>query len=93
MRIFSYRNKRRAKKLLVVLLIAAGVLALFCAVRFIYLQRFLVYGNHSVYLNYDQDLTSQPQASPGWDRLSRKRLWLRKRISVKNPSISFPATI
>ena len=70
MRIFSYRNKRRAKKLLVVLLIAAGVLALFCAVRFIYLQRFLVYGKNSVYLNYDQDLTSQPQSSPGWDKES-----------------------
>lgn len=56
MRIFSYRNKRVMK---IGLLVFAGILALLAALwicRFIYLQRFLVYSDGQVSLNYDQDL-------------------------------------
>lgn len=58
MRIFSYRNKRRAKIILAVL--GAAVLIAFLAIllRFVYLQRFLVYTDEGVTLNYEQDLQS-----------------------------------
>ncbi len=68
MRIFSYRNKRRAKMFLLVLGAAILVLALVCLFRFIYLQRFLVYTPDGVQLNYDQDLqagrVSQDESNP-----------------------------
>ncbi len=63
MRVFSYRNKKRAK---IALLIAAALLAalvVFIICRFIYLQRFLIYGDQEVTLNFEQDLqaSTQPQ--------------------------------
>ena len=68
MRIFSYRNKQRAKQFLIVLAVAAAILFLFCVCRFIYLERFLVYSNGSIVLDYDQDLGRQPQQqTPQWD--------------------------
>lgn len=68
MRIFSYRNKRRLKQLLLLLAVAAAVLFLCCVCRFIYLERFLVYSDGTIQLDYEQALDRQPQKSkPGWD--------------------------
>ena len=65
MRIFSYRNKRTIK---IGLLVLAGIAALFAILwicRFVYLQRFLVYSDGQVSLNYDQDLQrDQHKAAP-----------------------------
>ena len=58
MRIFSYRNKQRLKNILIVLGICVLILFGFILCRFIYLQRFLVYSDSSVQLNYEQDLQS-----------------------------------
>lgn len=66
MRLFSYRNKRRLKGLLIVLAAAFFLVLFFCVIRFVYLQRFLVYENGSVRLDYTQNLTSQPSTSPDW---------------------------
>jgi len=67
-RIFSYRNKRAAKHLLLFLGIAALVFLMFFVIRFIYLQRFLVYSNGTIQLNYNQQLEKQPEAAPPvWD--------------------------
>ena len=67
MRVFSYQNKRRAKIALIVISIVAAVLFLLCLCRFIYLQRYLVYTDSEVSLNYDQDLKESPaQALPVW---------------------------
>lgn len=68
MRIFSYRNKRRAKQLLIILAAAFAVLFMFCICRFIYLERFLVYSNGTVKVDYEQKLDSQPQTNTQkWD--------------------------
>lgn len=41
---------------------------MFCIIRFIYLQRFLVYSNGSVQLNYEQQLERLPEAAaPSWE--------------------------
>jgi len=66
-RIFSYRNKRKAKQFLLILAVAAAILAAFCVLRFIYLQRFLVFENGSVKLDYQQNLMKEPQETPLWD--------------------------
>lgn len=67
MRVFSYQNKRKAKIILTAISIAAIVLFLFCLCRFIYLQRFLVYTDKEVSLNYDQDLREDTSATkPIW---------------------------
>lgn len=58
MRIFSYRNKQRAKTALVVLGILLLIFLGFVLCRFLYLQRFLVYTPTSVELDYNQDLQS-----------------------------------
>ena len=68
MRIFSYRNKRKLRQFLIVLAVLFVILAAFCAIRFIYLQRFLVYENGTVKLDYAQDLIKEQQSSPHWDR-------------------------
>lgn len=69
MRVFSYQNKRRAKIALIVIGITAAVFMLFCLCRFIYLQRFLVYTDQEVSLNYDQDLGKlQTQTTPTWSQ-------------------------
>lgn len=44
---------------LLILLLAALVLLLFCVCRFIFLQRYLVYSDDSVMLDYSQDLVAQ----------------------------------
>ncbi len=63
MRIFSYRNKHRAKLLLLILAAAALLYGIFVLCRFIYVQRFLVYTDTGVELDYDQDLqSSRPDA-------------------------------
>ena len=68
MRLFSYRNKRRAKLGLIVLAVILGVFAVFCICRFIYLQRFLVYTGDSVRLDYNQSLEKSPDTQkPEWD--------------------------
>lgn len=59
MRIFSYRNKRIAKIVLLVLAAVLGLCLIFCIGRFIYLQRYLVYSDGSVKLDYEQNLQSE----------------------------------
>lgn len=59
MRIFSYRNKLRLRRAAAVLGIVAGVILAFCAIRFIYLQRYLVFTDSGVVFDYAQELTSQ----------------------------------
>lgn len=61
MRIFSYRNKKRAKTALLILAALLAVLILFVICRFVYLQRFLVYTDQEVTLNYEQDLQASMQ--------------------------------
>lgn len=63
MTFFSYRNKQRAKTFLKALLIAIGAVLLFCIGRFFYVQRYLVYTSNGVYLDYEQDLHSDRNAS------------------------------
>lgn len=68
MRILSYRNKRRLKTLLWVLLVALAIFLMFCVTRFIYLQRFLVYQDGNVVLDYAQDLDTMGKPEPPpWD--------------------------
>ena len=59
MRIFSYRNKRIAKIAALVLAGILGLFFIFCVGRFIYLQRYLVYSDGSVRLDYEQNLQSE----------------------------------
>lgn len=61
MRIFSYRNKRTAGRiLLIVIIVFAALLALVIG-RFIYLQRFISYTSEGAKLDYDQQLTMTGQ--------------------------------
>ena len=59
MRIFSYRNKRLARNALIVLGIVLALALIFLIGRLIYLQRFLVYGEDGVRLDYQQNLQTQ----------------------------------
>ena len=59
MRIFSYRNRQRLRKILLILAVAAGVFLLFCLGRFIYLQRFLVFTDGAAQFDYQQNLAAQ----------------------------------
>lgn len=56
LRIFSYRNKRNLRILLIVVLLAALLLAAVVICRFLYLGRFIVYENGKARLDYDQKL-------------------------------------
>jgi len=56
LRIFSYRNKRVLKRVLLTLLAVVLVLGALILGRFIYLQRFIVYSNGSAHLDYSQKL-------------------------------------
>lgn len=68
MRIFSYRNKRRAKQFLIIAAIVFGIYLMFCVCRFIYLQRYLVYSNGMLKLDYSQSLSKEPAGvTPNWD--------------------------
>lgn len=62
LRIFSYRNKRLVKKGLVILAVILAALLLFILCRFVYLQRFLVYGDGAVSLDYEMHLN--PERKP-----------------------------
>lgn len=65
MRIFSYRNKQRAKTMLLILAVLLLIFLGFVLCRFLYVQRFLVYTPTSAKLDYTQDLHSdrKPAAS------------------------------
>ena len=67
MRIFSYRNKLLLRRILVILAVVAAVILVFCVVRFIYLQRYLVFSSGTVYFDYDQELTYENLEQPQLD--------------------------
>lgn len=68
MRLFTYQNKRRFGILLIVLGIIAAVTLFFCVCRFIYLQRYLVYADGKVSLDFEQDLQETLQTNTHeWD--------------------------
>ena len=67
MRVFSYRNKKRARAALFILAAAAVVFMLFVACRFLYIQRFLVYSDQEVTLDYQQDLQPEHAETPVLD--------------------------
>lgn len=62
MRIFSYRNKQLIKRGLTVLAVILAAVLLFILCRFIYLQRFLVYGDDHVTVDYEMHL--DPERKP-----------------------------
>ncbi len=64
MRIFSYRNKRLIEKIVAVFAVVLAAILLFVICRFVYLRRFLVYGDEAVTLNYDLMLDVQGQKKP-----------------------------
>jgi hypothetical protein len=57
LRIFSYRNKRVIKRVLLILLAVVLFLGALVIGRFIYLQRFIVYSKGSAHLDYSQKLS------------------------------------
>lgn len=68
MRIFSYQNKRRLKVFLIIAASITVLLALIWICRFIYLQRYLVYSDQTVTLDFTQDLRETPQSTtPTWN--------------------------
>lgn len=85
MRIFSYRNKRRVKRLLLAVVILLAVLLFFCLIRFVYLQRFLVYENGNVRLDYNQNLVSQPQEETPWTDEPVTIITEEAAVQVSNP--------
>ncbi len=58
MHVFSYGAKRRIRKVLQVILLTLVLLLLLCILRAIYLQRFLVYDENGVHLDYSGVNTS-----------------------------------
>lgn len=86
MRIFSYRNKRRAKHLLIFLLVLLAAFIFFCLIRFIYLQRFLVYQDGKVSLDFEQNLVSQPAADiTSWSDEPIEIITEEAAVQVGNP--------
>lgn len=68
MRLFSYQNKRRLKLFLIVIAVLAALLAMIWICRFIYLQRYLVYSDGAVSLDFSQDLQRDNRDTmPAWD--------------------------
>ena len=68
MRLFSYQNKRRLGIFLIVLGIIFAAISFFCICRFIYLQRYLVYTDGEVSLDFEQDLQETlQQDTTQWD--------------------------
>lgn len=67
MRVFSYRNKKRARAALLIFAAAAAILLLFIVCRFLYIQRFLVYSDQEVTLDYEQDLQPEYSEQPTVD--------------------------
>ena len=69
MRVFSYQNKRRAKMFLIVAASCLLLFFLFCLGRFIYLQRYLVYTDSEVTLDYTQNLDHDTsKIEPDWEQ-------------------------
>ena len=71
MRIFSYRNKRLIRKGLLIAGLVLALILLFIFCRFVYLQRFLVYGEGNVSLDYEMQLNpsrepDQPDSIPSF---------------------------
>ena len=71
MRIFSYRNKQRLKISLIAAAVLLAIFLVFCLCRFIYLQRYLIYTNGVIQLDYEQDLQKDPnKTDTPWDPAS-----------------------
>ncbi len=71
MRVFSYRNKRLIRKGLMISGLVLALILLFVFCRFVYLQRFLVYGEDQVTLDYEMQLNparnpEQPASVPSF---------------------------
>ena len=66
MRIFSYRNRRTARRTLKIVLCVAAALAALVIGRFLYLSRYITYAEDGVHLDYTQALsrTGQTQSAP-----------------------------
>ncbi len=67
MRFFSYRRKKQLRTILLWSLLVLGTLLLLVGARFLYLQRYLVYTEDSVTLDYDQQLTAKRDPKPVLD--------------------------
>ena len=67
MRIFSYRNKRTVRRILLILGVVLAVLLALVIGRFIYLQRFISYTSEGARLDYEQDLTMTGQTPAARD--------------------------
>lgn len=68
MRLFTYQNRRRLRIFLIVISILVALLLFLCFCRFIYVQRYLVYTDGSVSLDFEQDLQGTlQQDAPVWD--------------------------
>jgi len=66
-RFFSYQNKRRIKICLGVLAAFLILFLLICICRYIYLQRYLVYVDGEVKIDYDQTIKTQPSDEKDWE--------------------------
>ncbi|MBQ9967152.1 MAG: hypothetical protein IJO88_00320 [Oscillospiraceae bacterium] len=68
MRLFTYQNKRRLRIFLILLALLAVIILFLCLCRFIYLQRYLVFEDGKVALDFEQDLQETMQHdTPQWD--------------------------
>ena len=72
MRFFSYRNKHRIKVILLWTSLVLGLLFIFCAGRFLYLQRHLVYTANGVVLDYEQELKKAQKDAQTRDRQQKE---------------------
>ncbi len=63
MRLFTYRGRRRLKKLGIILAAALAAVALLVAVLFLYLERYMVYGTDGAVLVLPEDRVSAVDAS------------------------------
>lgn len=69
MRLFSLRNKRLLRRILLIVLAVLLTAALLLVCRFVYLSRYVVYANGKAYLDFDRQLsaTREPQQSASAD--------------------------
>lgn len=67
MRFFSYQNKRRIKIGLITVCSLVLLFLIFCLCRYIYLQRYLVYVDGEVKLDYTQELKAQRPTPYAWE--------------------------
>lgn len=61
-KVFSYSAKLRLKKILTIAAIALAALLIFCVGRIIYLQRYVVYDENGVHLDYSGQVSAVPSA-------------------------------